>query len=273
VLPDTVNLKDAAALAREVAAAQPDAVLHLAAIAFVPESFQNPRETYEVNFFGTFNLLEALRAISFRGKFLYVSSGDVYGLVSEKALPVREDHPLRPRNPYSVSKAAAEALCYQYGETSGFDVMIARPFNHIGPHQSERFVISDFAKQIVEIKLGRRPPIVTVGDINVTRDFSDVRDVVRAYFALLGSRERGETFNICANQEHHIGDVLRTMLAIAGVKAEIRQAGNRLRPSEQKRMRGLNEKLRSATGWERGITFEESLRDIIRSWETELVNA
>ena len=113
---------------------------------------------------------------------------------------------------------------------------------------------------------------MTAGDIDVTRDFSDVRDVVRAYLALLGSRERGETFNICSSQERHIGDALRTMLEISGVKAEIRQAGDRLRPSEQKRMRGSNEKLRSATGWNPAITFEESLRDIIRSWETELVN-
>ena len=119
-------------------------------------------------------------------------------------MPIRETQPLRPRNPYAVSKVAAEALCYQWSQTGPFEVVMARPFNHIGPGQSERFAISDFAKQIAEIKLGRRPPKLAAGDIDVTRDFTDVRDVVRAYLLLLDKGRSGEAYNVCSGIEHRV---------------------------------------------------------------------
>src|SRR4051812_7331317 len=180
-----VDLLDAQGVQAAVAATRPDAVVHLAAQSFVPESLRDPLQTYRVNFIGTHNLLSALKATGFSGRVLYVSSAEVYGAVPDSELPVGENHPLKPLNPYSVSKIAAEALCYQWSHTEQFEVVVARPFNHIGPGQSERFAISDFAKQIVEIKRGHKEPIFHVGDIDVMRDFTDVRDVIRAYIALL----------------------------------------------------------------------------------------
>ena len=197
-----VDLLDRTALREAVRACRPNAAIHLAGKAFVPDSFNNPRATFDANFTGTLNLLEALAESGFQGRFLYIGSGDVYGLVEEDALPIRETQPLRPRNPYAVSKVAAEALCYQWSQTGPFEVVMARPFNHIGPGQSERFAISDFAKQIAEIKLGRRPPKLAAGDIDVTRDFTDVRDVVRAYLLLLDKGRSGEAYNVCSGIEH-----------------------------------------------------------------------
>src|SRR5262249_48752052 len=149
------------------------AVIHLAAQSFVPASFAHPLETYEINFLGTYSLLEALKAAGFKGRFLFVGSGDAYGVVRPEDLPIGEEHPLRPRSPYAVSKAAAEALCYQWSRSESFEIVMTRSFNHIGPGQSDRFVVSDFARQVVEIRKGQRRPQISTGDIEVTRDFTD----------------------------------------------------------------------------------------------------
>jgi len=244
-----------------------DSVVHLAAVAFVPDSFAKPQETYDVNLYGTINLIDALRQSGFTGSFLYVSSGDVYGSVAEDALPIREDVLPRPRNPYAASKLAAEAYCYQAALSFGFRLIIARPFNHIGPGQSDRFVLPAMAKQIFEIKKGLRPPVIETGNTDVTRDFSDVRDVVRAYLSLLASEASGEIYNVCSGVEYNVRSVLLRMLELAHVEAEIRVVEKKLRPNEQRRHCGSNEKLRRHTGWTAEIPFEKALRDLLRSWQ------
>ena len=269
-LPDGLDLRDRAALTAAVAAIRPDAVLHLAAQSFVPAAFENPRETFDINFTGTLNLLEALQAAEFRGRMLFVGSGDTYGQVPEAALPVREDHPLRPRNPYAVSKVAAEALCYQWSQTSGFEIVMVRPFNHIGPGQSPRFVLADFARQVMEIRLGRRAPVLQVGDIDVTRDFTDVRDVVRAYGLLLEGGRNGEVYNVCSGREYRIRDLLQQLLALAGVDATIEQDPARLRRAEQRRMVASFAALQRDTGWQPAIPMEQSLQDLLNDWEKPL---
>ena len=269
-LPDGLDLRDRAALTAAVAAMRPDAVLHLAAQIFVPAAFENPRETFDINFTGTLNLLEALQAAEFRGRMLFVGSGDTYGQVSEAALPVREDHPLRPRNPYAVSKVAAEALCYQWSQTSGFEIVMVRPFNHIGPGQSPRFVLADFARQVMEIRLGRRAPVLQVGDIDVTRDFTDVRDVVRAYGLLLERGRNGEVYNVCSGREYRIRDLLQLLLTLAGVDARIEQDPARLRRAEQRRMVASFAALQRDTGWQPAIPMEQSLQDVLNDWEKTL---
>lgn len=269
-LPVGLDLRDRAALTAAVAAIWPDAVLHLAAQSFVPASFENPRETFDINLYGTLNLLEALQAAEFRGRMLFVGSGDTYGRVSEAALAVREDHPLRPRNPYAASKVAAEALCYQWSQTSGFEIVMVRPFNHIGPGQSSRFAIADFARQVMEIRLGRWAPVLQVGDIDVTRDFTDVRDVVRAYGMLLERGRNGGTYNVCSGREYRIRDLLRQLLTLAGVEATIEQDPTRLRPTEQRRMVASFEALHRDTGWQPAIPMEESLQDLLNDWEKQL---
>src|SRR5262249_3600765 len=154
---------------RAIGETRPDLVLHLAGQSFVPAAVSDPRSTYNINFFGTLNLLEALADHGFSGRMLYVGSGEVYGRVALSELPVVETHPLRPRNPYAVSKAAAELLCGQWTRAQGFDIVLARPFNHVGPGQAAWFVVSDFAKQVIEVKLGKHEPVIRVGSIDVTR--------------------------------------------------------------------------------------------------------
>lgn len=249
---------------------QPDAVLHLAAQTFVPRSFEDPLETFEVNFFGTYNLLSALKNVGFTGRFLLVSTGDIYGTVAPEMLPIREDMLPRPRNPYAVSKVAAEALSFQWSETAGFDAIVARPFNHVGPGQRPEFVISGFAKQIAEIKHGTKPAVIEVGDIDVTRDFCDVRDVVSAYLLLLREGGAGETYNICSGVESSVRSLLKKMLEIARIEAEIKTNTAKFRPSEQRRVYGDASKIRQHLGWQPSYSIEQTLQDTIHSWEYQI---
>ena len=266
-LPEDVDLRKAEAVQRALDSAAPDAVIHLAAITFVPESFARPRETYEINLHGTINLLDSLNRKGFRGSFLYVSSGEVYGAVPPAALPITEERLPQPRNPYAASKLAAEAYCYQLSQTSPIRVVIARPFNHIGAGQSDRFVLPAMAKQIAEIKRGSKPPAIEAGNLDVTRDFSDVRDVVHAYVALLGKGRNGEVYNVCSGVERNVGTVVTQMLRQAGVSAPVNLAKDKVRPNEQTRHYGSNRKLCEDTGWQPRIEFDKSLRDLLHSWE------
>ena len=267
--PEALDLRDRVATVDMVTGAAPDAVLHLAAQSFVPDALRDPAATLQINLFGTLNLLQALKQCGFRGRMIYAGTGDVYGVVPEDALPVAETRLPAPRNPYAVSKLAAEALCYQWTVTEAMDAVLARPFNHIGWGQSERFVVSDFARQVVEIRQGRRKPVVAVGDIDVTRDFTDVRDVVGAYFALLASGSPGEVYNVCSGRETSIRAVLERLATLAGVEIAIEQDPARLRKSEQRRMCGDPAKINGATGWEAATPLDETLADMLRYWESE----
>jgi len=262
-----IELREPATLQQAIEETRPDYVLHLAAQSFVPASVKDPRATYEVNFFGTLNLLQALKAGGFRGRMLYVGSAEEYGAVRDEDLPVVESCPLRPRTPYGVSKAAAELLCYQWTQDQGFEIVMSRPFNHLGPGQAEHFVVPDFAKQVTEIKLGRREPVLKVGAIDVTRDFTDVRDVVQAYLALMERGESGEAYNVCSGREYSIREILEELIRLAEVECRIIVDNARLRAVERKRNRGSFEKLAQCTGWNPRITLTESLRDVLAYWE------
>jgi GDP-4-dehydro-6-deoxy-D-mannose reductase len=241
-------------------------VLHLAAQSSVPAAFADPRGTFEVNLLGTLNLLESLRAARFGGRFLHVSSGDVYGAVPEAALPIDESHPPAPRNPYAVSKLAAELLCRQWHYSEGLDLVIARPFNHIGPGQDERFVVPALARQVAAAARGGDPTI-RAGDIDVTRDFSDVRDVVRAYAALLRAGRGGATYHVSSGRETRVRDLLERLCRIAGIEARVAQDEARMRPSEQRRMAASSARLAADTGWAPIFTMERTLADILGEWK------
>jgi len=264
---NAVDLRDAKEVHSAVASLQPEAVLHLAAQSSVASSFSDPLSTIAVNFLGTLNLLEALSASRFQGTFVYVGSADVYGKVEEAELPTKETQPLRPRSPYAVSKVAAEAVCFQWSQTASFRVVLARPFNQIGPGQDGRFAIADFARQILEIKLGQRPPVLVTGDLDVTRDFTDVRDTVIAYNTLLGSGRNGDIYNICSGQERSIRSVIEGLLEIAGVTVELQVDMTRLRSSEQRRMVGDPSKISRELGWEARIPLQRTLTDILHDIE------
>jgi GDP-4-dehydro-6-deoxy-D-mannose reductase len=266
-VPVELDLRDTTQARDVVDAAAPDAVLHLAAISNVPESFRNPEATLAVNLLGTLHLLQALQRRRFAGPMVFVSTGDIYGLVPEAELPIAETRQPAPRNPYAVSKVAAEALCWQWTVTEGMDIRLARPFNHIGPGQSDAFAVAGLARQIAAIRAGRRDPFVDVGDIDVTRDFTDVRDVVRAYLMLMLRGAPGETYNICSGEERSIRELLSRMAGLAGVDVAIRQDPARLRPAEQRRVRGNPEKIRRATGWAAATPLDGSLRAMLEHWE------
>lgn len=271
-LPDGVDLRDAESVKRALEGSAPDAVIHLAALSFVPDSIARPLETYAVNLHGTINLLDALAAAGFHGAFLCVSSGDVYGAVPADALPIDEDRTPMPRNPYAASKLAAEAYCCHFSQGTPIRMLVARPFNHIGPGQSERFAVAGFAKQISEIKRGHHAPVIEAGNVDVTRDFCDVRDVVRAYLALLEKGIAGGTYNVCSGVERHLGGILQRMLELSGVTASVKGLRERFRPYEQTRHCGSNRKLCKDTGWAPRVTFEKSLQDLLESWDKRPIN-
>ncbi|TAN09759.1 MAG: NAD-dependent epimerase/dehydratase family protein [Chitinophagaceae bacterium] len=257
------DIRDPAQVASWVAQVRPQMVLHLAAQSFVPRSFEDPRETYDINVLGTLNLLLALKQQRFSGRLVYVSSGDVYGQVPDAALPVNDSLLPEPRSPYASSKVAAEELCLQWRRSDGLDVVIARPFNHIGPGQNERFVLPSIAKQIVAISRGMQPPRIDVGDIDTTRDFTDVRDVVAAYDAIFHKGVSGRKYLIASGQERRVRDILMQMLDIAGVNVEIHEDTTRLRPAEQRRMVADASLLRGETGWTPRIPFTQTVSDLL----------
>ena len=269
-LKPALDIRDKKSLLECLQVFQPDAVLHLAAVSFVPDSFKSPETTFEVNLLGTLRLLEALQETGFKGSFVYAGTGDAYGRVQPEDLPIREDRALKPLNPYAVSKAASEALCFQRSQTGLFEITMARPFNHIGAGQSPTFAISDFARQIAEIAAGERPAVLNVGNIDATRDFTDVADVVVAYRCMLAHGQNGEIYNICSGVERSVRTMLLRLLSLSGVNAEIVVDKARYRPAEQQRVCGSHQKLMDHTGWQPIIPIDESLLTLYRYWEARI---
>jgi GDP-4-dehydro-6-deoxy-D-mannose reductase len=261
------NLLDSASLDAWLQADVPDAVIHLAGQTFVPAAFKDPAHTLQVNLLGTLNLLQALKRAGFNGTFLFVSSGDVYGQVAEADLPITEALAPKPRNPYAVSKVAAELLCQQWGYAEGWRMLIARPFNHIGPGQAASFVVPSMAQQIAGGGTGAQRLTLEVGDIDVTRDFLDVRDVISAYFALLEHGRSGEIYNLCSGVERTVRELILQMARLAGVSVDLVQDLSRLRPVDQRRVVGSAEKLQKDTGWKPSISITETLQSVLSDWE------
>ncbi len=263
------DIRDLDTVRTLVAKVKPDRVINLAAVTTLRESIKKPQDTYDINFMGTFNLLTALREYRFIGRMLLVSSSEVYGIIREEELPVNEQHHLKPITPYAVSKISAEALCYQWSQTENFEIVVVRPFNHIGPGQSEMFVVSDFAKQIIQIKNRLIKPELNVGDIDVTRDFTDVRDIVTAYKLLLEEGVNGGIYNVCSGKETLVRDIITIMCELVNIEIDIKQDKSRLRLSENRRVFGDNSKLKELLFWKPKV-LKESLQDILDFWEEKI---
>lgn len=260
------DLRNADAACKLVAEVKPDEIFHLAALTFIPDSFADPRFTFDTNLYGTLNLFEAARTLSNDVRVLFVGSADEYGLVRKDELPIKENNPLRPTNPYSVSKVSASMLAYQYGFSGHIHVVRVRPFNHTGPRQSPRFVCSDFARQIADAEKGRRPAEIHVGNLKPKRDFTDVRDVVRAYRDILRRGEPGEVYNICSGTAVAVDEVLRVLLGLSGRPLRIVESSTRARESDVEEIRGDFGKIEKAVGWRPRIAFEKTLEDTIDYW-------
>lgn len=249
---------------------EPDYVFHLAGEPDVPSSYSSPWETFESNVLTQVNLLEAVRALVPRARVLVVGSAEEYGLVRIEDLPVRESTPLRPDSPYGVSKIAQDMMGLQYYLRYDVPVIRARAFNHIGARQTERFVASAFARQIAEIEAGLKAPILCVGNLSAQRDFTDVRDTVRAYYLLLKHGEPGEVYNVGSGVSHGIDEVLEVLLSFADVSIEVEVDSERLRPSDVPIRRCDYSKLHDATGWEPTISFEEGLKCTLDYWRDRI---
>ena len=267
---DVLDINDEAGLQAAVADAAPDYILHLAAQSFVPASFDDPRLTLTVNLLGTLTLLQSAGKAGFRGRMLFVSSSDVYGIVPPAEMPIVEARQPAPRNPYAVSKAAAELLCQQWALTSGMDIVIARPFNHVGPGQDHRFVLSGFAREVALRALGQASGPIITGDTDVSRDFTNVLDVLEAYGLLLANGVSGHTYNICSGQDLHIGRTLADMLTRAGLSAGTQADTARFRPNGQRRVAGSNARLRADTGWAPRRPMADTLDSMVADWKGKL---
>ncbi len=259
----TADINDAAAVRQAVGAARPQVVYHLASQAFVPAAFRDPAATLQTNILGTLNLLLALLAECPDCRLVMVSSNEVYGLVTPEDLPIDENTPFRPGNPYAVSKLAQEMLALQYGQSHKLDVVRVRPFNHIGPGQDVRFVAPAFANQIARTEQGLQPPTMQVGNLAAERDFTDVRDMVRAYALVAEHGESGAVYNIGSGVPTSIQQLLDTLLAASRVPMTVVQDPARMRPSDVPVIRCDARRVRERTGWQPAIPLAQTLHDIL----------
>jgi GDP-4-dehydro-6-deoxy-D-mannose reductase len=243
-----------------------DLVFHLAAQSSVKLSFENPAETFSININGTLNILEAISRLERHPKTLVISSSEIYGQLKPDEVPVSENAPLKPVNPYAVSKAAVDLMVYQYWKAYNLPVYLARAFSHSGPGQRTVAVLSDWAFQAAKVELGLRPPEISVGNMDVTRDYTDVRDTIAAYYLILGKGQPGRPYNVCSGTGYKIAHLLDIIISFSSKKIEIVPDPSRLRPVDIPILIGSPERLRSETYWRPEIKIEQTLRDIYDYW-------
>jgi GDP-4-dehydro-6-deoxy-D-mannose reductase len=260
------DLLDRPLVERVIARYRPDIVFHLAAQSYVPKAFADPATTLSNNILGQVNLLQALVLAGLRPTTIIVSSSEIYGSVSAGDLPVTERAPLLPGNPYAVSKATQDLLGYQYYYSEAMPVVRVRPFNHSGPGQSDRFVVSAFARQIASAESGKSEPTILAGNLDAQRDFLDVRDVVRAYRLVADSGVPCDVYNVCSGTPRRISTIVDALLAMASIPLTIQVDPSRMRPSDTPVIYGDSSKLAQLTGWRPKIPWESTLRDTLEHW-------
>jgi GDP-4-dehydro-6-deoxy-D-mannose reductase len=264
------DIRDYDALKDVIEDVQPDEIYHLAAISFIPTSLKDPKLTFDTNLYGTLNLYQAVIDLEMNPMILFVGSADEYGIVNENDLPIKEECPLNPMNPYSISKTSADFLSFFYFKNYSLNIIRVRPFNHIGPRQSPEFVCSDFAKQIAEIEKGLREPIIKVGNLEAEKDFTDVRDMVKGYWLALDKGEPGKVYNICSERAIQIKGLLNHLIELSSRKVEIMKDPKRMRPSDNPILQGDSSKFRRRSGWKSEILLDKTLKDILEYWRKVL---
>ena len=262
-----VDLTDEEKVSLLIQDTKPDVIYHLAAFASAANSFSSPKETFINNVSSQINLLEAVRKNNLiKTKVLIVSSAEVYGDVSSEDLPMDERTPFNPNNPYAVSKLAQDFLGRQYFLAYKMDMIIVRPFNHIGPRQAPDFVVSAFAKKIAEIEKGKREPVLPVGNLEAKRDFTDVRDIVKGYALLVQKGEAGQAYNIGSGKSYKISEILNMLLSLSDIKISVEQDKSLFRPIDNPELLCNPGKLKMLTGWEPEIPIEVTLKDTLDYW-------
>jgi GDP-4-dehydro-6-deoxy-D-mannose reductase len=265
------ELRDPHAVTRLIKEIRPERIYHLASQSNVAASWNAPGETLVNNITAQLNILEAVRELGDDDTRIHVAgSSEEYGLVYPQELPVKEDNPLRPLSPYGVSKVAQDTLAYQYSKSYGLHVVRTRAFNHIGPRQGDVFVTANFARQIAEIEAEEREPVIRVGNLTAERDFTDIRDVVKAYVLALEACEPGGVYNIGSGVGYSIRRVLDTLLSMTNLLIEVREDPKRMRPSDVPVMVSDSSKFTDETGWYPEISFRQSLFDLLQYWRQKV---
>ena len=264
------DVRDAGELRRQVLDFRPDYVFHLAAQSSVRRSWEDWELTCSIALDGQRNLLEALREAGGEARVHVACSAEEYGRVGEEELPLTEDSPLRPATPYAFSKVLQDYLAVFYHQAYGMPVIRTRAFNQTGPGQAPEFVVSDFARQVALIEAGEQEPVIRVGNLEARRDFSDVRDLVRAYWGLLEKGEPGGVYNVCSGRVVSVREILDILLGMAGVPINILQDEKKMRPLDIPVLAGDNSRLRAATGWEPSIPLERTLSDVLEWWREKV---
>jgi GDP-4-dehydro-6-deoxy-D-mannose reductase len=261
------DVTDSSSVRRALDESKPDFVFHLAAQSYVQCSFSQPRETFHTNVQGQLNFLHGLREKLF-GRLLTIGSSEEYGLVDQGECPIREYQPLRPLSPYGVSKVTQDLLSYQYFKSYGVDVVRTRAFNHTGPRRGHVFAESDFASQIVDMELNRnKERVIHVGNLESVRDYTDVRDMVKAYWLALEKGEKGEVYNICSGAGFKMSDILNILIDLSKLrKVKVKQDKARMRPSDVPTLVGDCEKFKCRTGWGKEIYLNKTLADLLSWW-------
>jgi GDP-4-dehydro-6-deoxy-D-mannose reductase len=265
---DKIDLLDQDRVENIIFNFQPDYIVHLASYSSVAFSWKEPILSFQNNMNIYLNLLESVRKLNLPARILSIGSSEEYGNVNKKLLPLTEAQMPRPLNPYAVARVSQEMISKVYVDGYGLDIVMTRSFNHIGPFQKEIFVVSSFARQLVEIKKnGNSSSELVTGDTSIIRDFMDVRDVVVAYDLLLKKGKPGEIYNVCSGKGTSLNDIIGIMAKILDFKIHIRVNEKLVRPSDNKIIIGSNEKIKRETGWHNVIPLEKCLRDIIDYWQ------
>lgn len=264
------DLLDAHSLYTVVDEVKPQYIFHLAAQSYVQSSWASPANTLEVNITGSVHLFEAIRKTNLDIVVQIACSSEEYGKVLSDELPIKETNPLRPLSPYAVSKLAMDYLGYQYHESYGVKVIRTRGFNHTGPRRGDVFAESTFAKQIAEIEKGKREPVVKVGNLEAIRDYTDVRDMVKAYYLSVQKCTPGKSYNICTGIGWKIKDVLGLLLSMSKVKIKVEKDPERMRPSDVEVLIGDSSSFRKRTGWKPEIPFEKTMADLLDYWRSRV---
>ena len=249
---------------------RPDYIFHLAAQSSIGISWNNPQLTIDVNIKGSVNVLDAVRELFYKPKIVMIGSGEEYGHIKPDETPIREDNRLLPGNIYAATKACQNMIGSIYSRAYDMDIILVRAFNHIGPGQAPIFVVSDFCKQVAEIEAGKREPVMYVGNLSAKRDFTDVRDVVRAYSLLAAHGRKGETYNVGSGHAYEIREILDKIISMSKVDIAVETDQAKIRPVDVPIIEADVSKLQQDTGWDRRITLEQTLTEVLDYWRNRI---